>query len=253
MKYRDIRKFSYSREKKFHAADPINLDINSWTKSPYTCFKVRFYIELASIFVYFLQFTNIKPNQISYVYAFCGLIGGICLASNNNNLIILGIIIFFSKIAIDGTDGLLARVKYKATKIGHLLDEWGGLVGEYGFIFGLGLYIYNISGNNLNLYLMISILVLKSVDFKKYIYNRILVNKKTSNETEKNKENKFLSFLKELIQHGYNYRGKTMDLILLVMLIEVIQNKLIFSHIFLFLYFLRGLIIFFGNLYTYRK
>ena len=100
---------------------------------------------------------------------------------------------------------------------------------------------------------MISILVLKSIDFKRYIYNRILVNKKTLNETEKNKENKFLSFLKILIQNGYNYQGKTVDLILLVMLIEVIQNKLIFSHVFLFLYFLRGLIIFFGNLYTYRK
>ena len=52
----------------------------------------------------------------------CGLAGGICLASNNNILIILGIIIF-SKVAIDGTDSLLARVKYKATKLGALLDE----------------------------------------------------------------------------------------------------------------------------------
>lgn len=253
MKYKDIRKFSYNTERKVLAAPPHNFDMNNWLSSPYTCFKVRFYIELASIFVFFLQFTKIKPNQISYIYAFCGLAGGICLASNNNNLIILGIIIFFSKVAIDGTDGLLARVKYKATKLGALLDEWGGLVGEYGFIFGLGLYLYNISGNILNLYLMISILVLKAVDFKRYIYNRIIENKKKLNKLKKNKENKFISFIKIFFLYGYNYQGKTVDLILLIMLIEVIQNKLIFSHIFLFLYFLRGIIIFFGNLYTYRK
>ena len=54
---------------------------------------------------------------------------------------------FFSKIVFDGTDGLLARVKYKPSKFGAILDEWAGLVGEYEFIFGLGLYLYNFSGN----------------------------------------------------------------------------------------------------------
>ena len=37
-------------------------------------------------------------------------------------------IIFFSKVAIDVTDGLLARVKYKPTKFGAILDQWAGLV-----------------------------------------------------------------------------------------------------------------------------
>ena len=255
MNYKAIRKFSYSTEEKVLAAPPHNFNMNDWLSSPYTCFKVRFYIELASIFVYFLQFTKIKPNHISYLYAFSGLVGGICLASNNRNFIILGIIIFFSKVAIDGTDGLLARVKYKPTKFGALLDEWGGLVGEYGFIFGLGLYLYNLSGNILYLYLMISILVLKSIDYKRHIYNRILLKKKPSKKSEKNKkeDNKFFSFLKKLIRNGINYHGKTVDLILLIIIVELIQGKLILSYIFLYLYFLRGLVIFFGNLYTYRK
>ena len=183
MKYKDIRKSSYNNEKKVLAAPPHNFDMNNWLGSPYTCLKLRFCIELSSIFVYLLQFTKIKPNQITYIYAFSGLVGGVCLATNNSNFIILGIIIFFSKIVFDGTDGLLARVKYKPTKLGAILDEWAGLVGEYGFIFGLGFYLYNFSGNILYLYLMISILILKSIDFKNYIYNRILFKNKQLNKS----------------------------------------------------------------------
>ena len=255
MKYKDIRKFCYNTDKKVLAAPPHNFDMNNWLGSPYSCFKLRFCIELASIFVYLLQFTKIKPNQITYIYAFSGLVGGICLATNNTSFIILGIIIFFSKIVFDGTDGLLARVKYKPTKLGSILDEWGGLVGDYSFIFGLGLYIYNFSGNILHLYLMISILILKSIDFKKYIYNRILLKEKPLNkkEKDKNKERKFFSVLKKFIRNGINYQAKTIDLILLIMLIEIMQKKLILFQFFLYIYFFRGLIIFIGHLFVYRK
>lgn len=255
MKYKDIRKSSYKNEKKVLAAPPHNFDMNNWLGSPYTCLKLRFCIELSSIFVYLLQFTKIKPNQITYIYAFSGLFGGVCLATNNSSFIILGIIIFFSKIVFDGTDGLLARVKYKPSKFGAILDEWAGLVGEYGFIFGLGLYLYNFSGNILYLYLMISILIFKSIDFKNYIYNRVLFKKKQLNKSvkNKNKENKFFSFLKKFIRDGFNYQGKTVDLILLIMIIELMQKKLILSQIFLYIYFLRGLLIFFGHLFSYRK
>ena len=255
MKYKDIRKSSYKNEKKVLAAPPHNFDMNNWLGSPYTCLKLRFCIELSSIFVYLLQFTKIKPNQITYIYAFSGLVGGVCLATNNSSFIMLGIIIFFSKIVFDGTDGLLARVKYKPSKFGAILDEWAGLVGEYGFIFGLGLYLYNFSGNILYLYLMISILIFKSIDFKNYIYNRVLYKKKQLNKSvkNKNKENRFFSFLKKFIRDGFNYQGKTVDLILLIMLIELMQKKLILSQIFLYIYFLRGLLIFFGHLFSYRK
>ena len=125
-------------------------------------------------------------------------------------------------------------MKYKPTKFGALLDQWAGLVGEYGFIFGLGLYLYNFSGNVLYVYLMTSILVLKSNDFKNYIYNIILFKKKKFNKSfkNKNKDNKFFSFLKKFVRNGFNYQGKTVDLILLIMLIELIQKKLILSQIF---------------------
>ena len=102
---------------------------------------------------------------------------------------------------------------------------------------------------------MISILIFKSIDFKNYIYNRVLVKKKQLNKSvkNKNKENRFFSFLKKFIRDGFNYQGKTVDLILLIMLIELMQKKLILSQIFLYIYFLRGLLIFFGHLFSYRK
>ena len=253
MNYKDIRKLSYSTEEKVLAAPPHNFNMNDWLSSPYTCFKVRLYIELASIFVFLLQFTSIKPNHITYIYAFSGLAGGVLLANNNSSFIILGIIIFFSKVAIDGTDGLLARVKYKPTKFGAKLDQWGGLVGEYGFLFGLGFYVYNITGEILYLQIMITTVILKSIDFKKHTQGRILIQTKNLIKSKKNKKRTFLKLVKEFIRNGFNFHGKTIDFILLIMLIEIFQRKLIISHVFLYLYLLRGIIIFFGNLYVKRK
>ncbi len=253
MNYKDIRKLSYSTEEKVLAAPPHNFNMNDWLSSPYTCFKVRLYIELASIFVFLLQFTNIKPNHITYIYAFSGLAGGVLLANNNSSFIILGIIIFFSKVAIDGTDGLLARVKYKPTKFGATLDQWGGLVGEYGFLFGLGFYVYNITGEILYLQIMITTVILKSIDFKTHTQGRILIQTKNLIKSKKNKKRTFLKLVMEFIRNGFNFHGKTIDFILLIMLIEIFQRKLIISHVFLYLYLLRGIIIFFGNLYVKRK
>tara|TARA_B100000575_G_C23046884_1_gene602595 strand:+ start:87 stop:839 length:753 start_codon:yes stop_codon:yes gene_type:complete len=250
MKYQDIRKFSYSREKKVLATS-YNFDINNWIKSPYTCFKVRFYIELACVFVFILQYTNIKPNHISYLYAFSGIIAGAFLGSNNNTLLIIGIFLFFSKVALDGTDGLLARVKYKPTKFGALLDEWGGLVGEYGFLFGLGLYLFNQTGNENIIYITVATGFIKAIDIKTY-GNRFLQNSKKFSKVKK-EENLFYSFAKDLVKNGFNYHAKTVDLILLSILYDLYLGNLYVTHYFLYIYFVRGVIIFFGNLFIYRK
>ncbi len=252
MKYRDIRKFSYRREKKFLATDPINFDIDRWSKSPYTCLKVRFYIELSCIFVYFLQYTKVKPNHVSYLYAFSGIIAGILLGSNNSTLLIIGIFLFFSKVAIDGTDGLLSRVKYKPTKFGALLDDWGGLVGEYSFIFGLGFYLFNQSGNEIYIFFATATGFLKAIDIKNY-GNKFFKKARKKLLKDDRKEKKFLKILKNLIKNSFNYHAKTVDLILFCILIELYFGHLFLTHFFLYIYFIRGLIIFFGNLFTYRN
>ena len=63
MKYQAIRKLHYKREKKALSKHPLYFDMHNWLKSPYTCFKIRLYIELSSIIVYFLQNTKAKSQS----------------------------------------------------------------------------------------------------------------------------------------------------------------------------------------------
>ncbi len=265
MKYQDIRKFSYKTERKVLQSDQHNFDMDNWFKSPYTCLKVRFYIEFASFFVFLIQNTKIKPNQISYLYAFAGLLGGIFISINNINLILSGIFIIFFKVAIDGSDGLLARVKYKASNFGAAIDSWGGLVGEYCFVIGLGFYSFNMTENINFIYITFFIVLLKALDLKNYILfyiggikyqNLRIFNEKVQkklNYKKKHNSNAIFNLFKNLIKNGFNYHGKTVDTILLFMLVELYYGKILISHYFLCLYFLRGIIIFFGNVFLSQR
>ena len=73
----------------------LGVDINDFKGSPYTFLKMRFYIEVSVVLLYFVLQTNIRPNTISIVYCFCGIIGGIMLAIPHNYTIIVALLIFF--------------------------------------------------------------------------------------------------------------------------------------------------------------
>ncbi len=265
MKYQDIRKFSYKTERKVLRSFQHNFDMDNWLKSPYTCLKVRFYIEFASFFVFLIQNTKIKPNQISYLYALAGLLGGAFISLDNNNFILAGIFIIFFKVAIDGSDGLLARVKYKASNFGAAIDSWGGLVGEYCFVIGLGFYSFNMTENINFIYVTFFIVLLKAIDLKNYILfyiggvkylNLRIIKEKIENKLinkKKNNSNGVFDLLKNFIKNGFNYHGKTVDMILLFMMLELYYGKILVSHYFLCLYFLRGIVIFFGNVFLAQK
>ena len=72
--YNEIRLINYKHRKDEKEEFFVNID--DWIKSPYSSLKARYYIEVSSIIVYFLQFTKITPNQISIIYALLGIFGG---------------------------------------------------------------------------------------------------------------------------------------------------------------------------------
>ena len=49
-------------------------------KNPYTYLKAKLYMELSSILVFLLLRTNIRPNTITLIYAFCGILGFVFLS-----------------------------------------------------------------------------------------------------------------------------------------------------------------------------
>ena len=105
-----IRKNDYNKKRKTLIKD-FDLDIDDWFKNPYTCLKIRLYKVGAEILVFIVQHTKVTPNFLSLTYAFLGAIGGIFLASNNQSLILISLILFFYKGLLEWADGLLARLK----------------------------------------------------------------------------------------------------------------------------------------------
>ena len=113
--------------------------------SPYTYLKSRYYMEGASLLVYLLQFTNIHPNYITIIYALFGVLGGLLIATGVPLYILIGIFLIFNRGIIDLSDGHLARLKNKQTKLGAKLDLWAGRVGTYGFYLGVAWYTFRIN------------------------------------------------------------------------------------------------------------
>ncbi len=123
MNYFKLRKINY----KSHREDllpPLNVDMDDWLHSPYTCLKIRLNIEIANIVVWVLQYTSIKPNFITLLYALSGITGAFLLSSGIKSMILLGVIIFFVYGFLDVVDGFLARLKKRTSQLGHVMDPW---------------------------------------------------------------------------------------------------------------------------------
>ena len=58
----------------------------------------------------------------------------------------IAVLIFFNKGILDWSDGLLAKLKYKQTLTGHVLDCYGAKLGLLGMSIGLGFYVLDRTG-----------------------------------------------------------------------------------------------------------
>ena len=255
IKYLDLREKSYLDRRSDH--EKTLFDIDSWKKNPYSCFKSRIYIELSTIFAYFLQFTSITPNHISIIYGLSGVLAGVFLVTGINTLMIVGLIIFFLKGSLDWTDGLIARIKNQTSSVGHILDTWGSHIGNISFIISIGIYCFNLTNNSIYLFFLILILFLKIIDFKFFAYHQLFyeaLNKKInlkSSTSEKNDIFKKQSFSISFIKNFMDDRSRTVDTICFLIILEIIYELSYFSQIIFGLYFLKSIIIFFGRFYIF--
>ena len=261
-----IRKINYSKHKKRIKAY-INVDISDWYRNPYTGPKARFYNEVSSIIIFILQNTKITPNLLTLTYAFLGLLSGVFLASNNYNLVFLSLLILFSKSSLDWADGELARIKKQTSELGDLLDHWAGHVGTYSFLCGLGIYLYNNTGDKHFVALAIIIILLKSLDIKNYAYQLSMykifqkgkknkLNKKTNKKSEENKygASNFLVSIKYFYQNFLGERSRTTDFICLLIFIDTFYARVSLLNYIYYLIFLRNFVLFCGGFYiTYFK
>ena len=259
LKLSEIRNKHYSHQR----GKLINMDadIDDWKYSPYNCLKARVYIELSSLLVFVLQFTRISPNQVTLIYSFCGLLGGIFLTINNNTSIIIACLIFYFKGVLDWTDGLLARIRNETSSFGHILDAWGSNVGYIFFIGGLSIYCFNITNNTIYIIILICFLIIKALDFKNYLYQQsfyeILNNTKNiennfqkKDEVIKEKKNYIYVFLKAFMDD----RARTTDSVILLIILNILYEFNFLIEVAVVSYFIKSSIVFIINFYLlYRK
>lgn len=258
----EIRKIRYDYTVDYD--NSLGIDINDWKKNPYTWFKSRFYIEFSSMLVFLLLKTRIHPNTITLIYALCGFVGGVLLAIPNNITIFLGIFIFFSKGILDWSDGLLARITNRTSAKGAVLDPWGALINSIGFQVGLGIYVALNSGNIIYLYLTVIILALRAADLRPYTYQHFAYEmihgsygdkietkskiQENNFKIERNSE-KSLRKLMNFIRDFLDDRARSVDLICLLILIELIFPGVFLTWLIVWAFVFKYVATFFGGLF----
>ena len=257
LSFSELRKAHYVRQYK-SVKKITNIDLNDWKSAPYSFFKSIYYIEGSAILLFILQFTNITPNFVSLVYIALGLLGGIFISTNIQNLVLIGTIIFFSKSIVDWTDGALAKMKKKTSYLGFILDSWGGVVGDISFLVGLGLYLYSQNQNNVFLFLIIIILFFKLIDIKKHAYimgvDEILKNKKrkiiSQKITSKNQYSSFLVNIKIFFSNLFDARSRSVDFICLILLLNTFYKEMIILKYIFYFITLKEIVLFLGSFYV---
>ena len=185
------------------------------------------------------------------------------LSSNNDSLILLSVILLFSKGTLDWADGLLARIQKKTSNLGFLLDNWGALIGSYSYLLGLGFYTYNKNNEIIFIFLGFLIIFIKAIDLRNYAYHlamyyvfkeknksflkKLNLDKHSSEKKSKNKSS--IIFLKNFIQNFLDERSRSIDLICLIILIDTFYYP---SDLIKYIYFfiiLKNFIIFVAGIY----
>ena len=256
MNFAKIRAINYKRSLSRHSKD-YDIDLQSFFRSPYSYLKSRLFIELSSMLVFLFQKTPITPNSVSIANSILVFFGTIFLGFGEDKLKFIGIIIFFSIGLLDWTDGLLASVNKKQSNLGHVLDIWTGLVNYNLFVIALSIYLFNHTSDIVYLYSILIYLSFKFFDLKNFtylitMYEHYKSGKKINRKKNRNKIMKFspiLRIFKYLFDNILNDRSSWIDIILLVLVFEIIHNKIFASDVLFFLICFKTSLIFLGGIY----
>ncbi|MAV05557.1 MAG: hypothetical protein CMI71_00915 [Candidatus Pelagibacter sp.] len=257
--YQFLRKKQYKDQKKAFKSLGKNQSIDNWSSIPYTCLKARLNLEISVLFIYFIQHLKVTPNFISLIFAFLSILSGIFLASNNNILILSGLIIIFFYGFLDQADGLLARITNQASEAGEILDAWVGHLSTFSFTIGFGIYLYNLNQEKIFIFLILTFLLIKSLDIKNFSfilsYYTLINSKKKLNlkflnyKKGKNKISKKLIFIKNFFQNFLDNRARSTDFLCLLILINTFFYSISFINYFFYYIIFKNLVLFLGSFY----
>lgn len=203
------------------------IDLKSWY-NPYKKLKYIFINEAGAIFSFIFFNLNIKPNYITLLNILSALTVFLIFLLNINNYYYFGLFLIFSKNILDNVDGFIARVKKQTSKFGDRLDYLSAKIYYYVILSSFFIHTVNFKNNFYLWILFIFIIVLDLTNPGK----KLSKNKKKT-KVFKLKKNKLLRLLA-----FFNYDGRTniVDFMTLIMFLEIILQKIIFSITLCFLF-----------------
>lgn len=227
MRLPEIRKEIYDYHRKYYPY------LFTWPWYIYRRYKVIFFMEATSLLVFFLLKTPVTPNMITILYIFLGIFAGILLAISTKAAVFAAVVLLFAKPVLDWADGLLARIKNLSSVSGDVLDHYSPAIGWAFLWSGLGIYLGN-SLNTIFFYLTPVLPSIFSADIYLYAQQRFILNyfskpglrtiDRQGGESAPvlNQKQGLLKKVKYFLDTFFQHDTKTVDIICLMLLLELI-------------------------------
>tara|TARA_B100000989_G_C19532146_1_gene470686 strand:- start:6677 stop:7471 length:795 start_codon:yes stop_codon:yes gene_type:complete len=204
-------------------------------KSPYTLIKSIYYIETASLFLFFTQNIIKSPNFITLLYIFVGIVGAFLLNSSQEFFFYLGAFMVFTKGTFDWADGALARRLNKTSFLGHALDVYGANICDAAFRIAFVFYTMNYYSEYMLLFPLFAfvLLITKFNTFSDVLYYKNISDDDTIQDKKKNnfeenlrqgKQMKKATKLYNIYTSFLDERARGTDFLILILLIDGISD-----------------------------
>jgi phosphatidylglycerophosphate synthase len=102
---------------------------------------------------------RVLPNAITLFSMSVGLLGAWLLAQVGYGLHLIGALLFWSAVVLDGVDGEVARLTLRESRFGHYLDITTDNLVHVAIFAGIGMGLYKETGNALHLYALPALLL----------------------------------------------------------------------------------------------
>lgn len=105
----------------------------------------------------YLVRTALRPNHITVIGTAIGFLGAWCLAQGTYGFGVLGTLLFWFAVIIDGCDGEVARLKFQESRLGYVLDVTTDNIVHVAIFIGMGVGLYRAApdGNLLGLVVLL--------------------------------------------------------------------------------------------------
>ena len=129
----------------------MSFDIEKMNKLP---LEARFF-DVNSIWYFFngwvvrlLYRTPIKPNHITFLSLFIGLLSAGFYVSGRSDALLWGAVLLYGKVFLDNLDGNLARVRGTSSRFGRFLDSITDFLVTVMIYIGISFYLVRTTGDN---------------------------------------------------------------------------------------------------------